>query len=181
MAYHNRRFLETKRKFYPDSDYIDLSKIIYIPEKSQNQLVKCRILYAENIEIIEFNSYQIRPVRSLKIVEHSDIDYTYKYEDRTLLKHLFDKRKDCDDILIVKNGFFTDSYYANLVFEDDDHFYTPKTPLLKGVQRQKILDTGKILERNIGIEDLSIFKRVHLINAMIKLGECTVEVKNIFG
>ena len=159
---------------------INLNDALTIPLSFQKGLVKCRVLYASSIEKIEFHSYKICPIHSLKIVHDNTIGYTYKTENRTALTQLFQQRANFDDIMIVKNGLITDSYYANLVFDDGQQFFTPRYPLLKGVRRASLLQDKSIQEADIHLEDIAQFEKVHLINAMMKLGECTVKVQNIY-
>ena len=61
---------------------------------------------------------------------------------------LIEKRKHADDIIIVKNGLVTDSFYANLAFLKNGIWFTPETPLLLGVQRQFLL-SQKTIQPNI--------------------------------
>ena len=51
---------------------------------------------------------------------------------------------------------------------DGEQWYTPQHPLLEGTQRAKLLALGKIKLRNIHILDLSGFKKLVLINAMLE-------------
>src|SRR5690606_14853325 len=88
--------------------------------------------------------YEVRAVTSLKIIHDDTIDYSLKYEDRSSIDNLFAKRNNCDDILIIKNGFVTDASYSNIAFYDGSRWITPAQPLLKGTMRQHLLDTGVI-------------------------------------
>ena len=95
--------------------------------------------------------------------------YDYKLEDRRdIQKHLC--KTDNGEILIVKNGFITDTSYSNVVFSDFTNLFTPATPLLKGTKRAKLLEIGRIREEEIRLIDLQKFKCVYLINALIDLG-----------
>lgn len=77
--------------------------------------------------------------------------------------------------MIVKNGFITDSYYANLVFDDGFSLYTPHQPLLRGIRRAQLLRAQRIQTAIIRPSNLASFKSVHLINAMLDLGEVVIE------
>jgi 4-amino-4-deoxychorismate lyase len=89
--------------------------------------------------------------------------------------------ESCDDILILQNGYLTDASYANLAFFDGKIWYTPRTPLLAGVRRQFLLDSGRIQTADIRKDDLPSFTSVSLINAMIDLDLVTVPVSRILG
>lgn len=173
---------KTRREVFDSEDdsYSErLEDWLKLPQKFGNDLLKCRVLYAEEIESVVFQPYQIRPIRSLKVVQNNSINYTYKTEDRSALTQLFQQRGTCEDIIIVKNDLVTDSYYANLVFDDGKRLLTPRRPLLKGVKRAKLLEAQVIQEADLRVEDFTQFERVHLVNAMMDLGECVVEMENI--
>ena len=76
---------------------------------------------------------------------------------------------DCDDILVVKKGQISDSFYANVVFWDGKEYITPDTPLLPGTMRASLLNKGLIREDSISPDDLSKFAGIKLINAMYDL------------
>ncbi len=115
-------------------------------------------LYGKTIELIELNKYRIRSIQSLKIVHHDAIDYQHKYEDRTALANPFGQRCEADDILIIKDGRITDSYYCNIAFRDSDRrWLTPSEPLLNGTKRQRLLEKGLIYKQNIRVDDIAQF------------------------
>ena len=68
----------------------------------------------------------------------------------------------CDDILIVKQGFITDTSYSNVLFYNGKEWLTPTHPLLKGTQRASLLDQEIIRVAEIRLEDLHHFKKVTL-------------------
>ena len=115
------------------------------------------------------------------MVECDDVDYHLKYADRSIFDALLQKRGSADEILIVKNGLITDTSYTNVVLFDGNQYVTPKSPLLKGTQRAYLLKTGKIIEKEIAVEQLSIYQSVFLINAMMDFSSCpVVAVNSIF-
>jgi len=154
-----------------------LARIIrQIPSKGK---YKCRVLYNNDQFEIEFVAYKAPKITSLQIVEGGDIDYRYKFADRSALDSLFGQRKGADDMLIVKNGQVTDSYYANLAFFDGDTWWTPEEPLLGGVQRQNLLDQRHIKTAQISLTDILKYEKVSLINAMNQLGEVVMSSSDI--
>ena len=168
IHFHNQRLNLTRQNALNQTDNWQLQQLISIPETLTDSVYKCRVIYAHDIQSIEFSSYQIRPIHSLKAIHNNSIDYHYKYLNRDLLQHSFEQRGDCDDILIIKNGLITDSYYCNLAFSYKKNWYTPAAPLLKGTQRAALIEKGIIQEKNILIDDLHIFSKVRLFNAMIE-------------
>lgn len=113
------------------------------------------------------------------MVECDDINYQYKYYNRSKINELFQQHENCDDILIVKNEFVTDISYANIVFWDGDKWITPSTPLLHGTKRQKLINQKIITEKEIKLSDLHLFEKARIINAMIDLEESSDIIKII--
>ncbi len=160
-------------------DNISLKEVIHLPTFAEHTWTKCRITYARHIEKITYEPYQLRPVHSLQLVQADDIDYAYKYKDRSALDALFAQGGGFDNILMVKQGFISDSYYANVVFENAKGYFTPDTPLLQGVQRAYLLEQKRIKPCSIRVEDIPNYERVHLINAFMGLGDCVVDTAAI--
>ena len=100
------------------------------------------------------------------MVYSDTIDYGFKYRDRGELEKLFHQREACDDILVVKKGCVSDSFYANVVFWDGLAWVTPDTPLLPGTMRASLLAKGLIRESRITPENLHSYQKLKLINAM---------------
>jgi len=143
-------------------------------------LFKCRIIYSKQIEKIEFIPYQLPNITSLKIVIDNEIDYSHKYLNRNQLEKYYWQKGNCDDILIVKNGLVTDTSFANILFYNGIEWLTPANPLLKGTQRQFLLETEQITTAEIRPSDLKYFKKARLVNAMIRFeDEVDVEMKSI--
>lgn len=143
-------------------------------------LFKCRVIYASEIEKVELIPYTLPNIRSLKIVVDDQVEYSHKYLNRERLDTLFNKKGDCDDVLIVKNGLVTDTTYANILFYDGNYWLTPAHPLLRGTQREKLLSRGIVAKADIRPGDLALFEKARLINAMIRFEDkLDVEVAEI--
>ena len=141
----------------------------------KGKFIKWRILYDKNgIVSTDYHNYQTPKIHSLSLVNSPGIDYNYKYEDRQELNRLYTSRGNADDILICKNGFITDSFYANVAFKKNGHWFTPSKYLLNGVRRQHLLHKGLLVEKESTAQDVHEYESVCLINAMIDLGEVTV-------
>jgi len=132
-------------------------------------LFKLRVVYSNDIEEFRIDPYVPRTIKRLRVVDGSGIDYRFKYEDRSAIEKLLCLKADCDDILIIKNGFVTDTSYTNLVFAKGEDLYTPATFLLNGVKRQSLLREGRIKEREIRVGDIKKYDGCFLINAMLDL------------
>lgn len=142
-------------------------------------LYKARLQYDAADETISYIPYQIKPVSSLKVVMDDRIDYSHKYTDRKRLEELHAQRGNCDEVIIVKNGFITDSSYSNLLFLSGEKWVTPKTCLLPGVMRQSLLSAQKIEEQQIHLSDLTTFTKIKLINAMVGMNGAEIDIHKI--
>lgn len=166
LSHHQARFIRTREKVLGLRSHPDLSSEISIPDSAMQGIYKCRILYGRDLTHMEFLPYKKPKIQSLKVVKSDSISYEYKSADRSELETLYKQRDSCDDILIVKKGWITDSYFANVILWDGSQWVTPKEPLLKGCMRFSLLASGTIIERAIRIEEISRYKCIRLINAM---------------
>ncbi len=164
LAYHQKRY-EATLKAYNDASIISLADVISPPLKEGLQ--RCRVVYdKEGVLHVTFSPYQPRKITSLKILS-SDIEYPKKSTDRSALEELFKQRAECDEILIVKDGYIRDTSIANVAFFDGTRWLTPKNPLLAGTTRARLLDEGRLFEAEIKVEDIASFEKMALLNAMI--------------
>jgi 4-amino-4-deoxychorismate lyase len=179
LFYHEQRMNRALHLLCGVQDHFELEEFLTRLESPRHGLFKCRIVYDENSREVEFLPYIPRPVNTLRVVEHDRINYEFKYNDRKNINRLFDLRKECDDVLIVKRGFVTDTSYCNIVFRRGKRWYTPWSALLKGTQRQKLLEHNVILEEDIRVEDISSFDSFKLVNALVEFDGPEIEVSNI--
>ena len=171
LGFHQARFQQTRSRCLGLSEHPQLQDWIEPPPEFRQGLAKCRLIYGERIEQIDFSPYVRKPVTALKLIRADAITYGYKAEDRSLLEKLYAKRGDCDDILIIKQGWITDSYTANAVFWNGHHWHTPLHPLLPGTMRASLLARGLIRAVPLRIEHLQKYKKIRLINAFHSLEE----------
>ncbi|MDD2488877.1 MAG: aminotransferase class IV [Bacteroidales bacterium] len=156
-------------------------KDINIPKSNNDLVQKCRILYSNDDLIISFSEYKQRKIESLKLVFDDSIDYSFKFEDRQQLNQLYDKREDCSDIIIVKNGHLTDTSFSNIILFDGENYFTPNSFLLNGTMRQKLLSDKRIIEKEIKYDELSNYNRIILINALNSIEDnLSIKIENIF-
>ncbi len=169
-SWHEQRMTRTLQSVFGccpfDFRFADVS----IPEEYRHGVVKCRVVYGERIESVEFAPYTPKEIHSLRLVEAPDeMDYHLKYTDRSALNALRERRGTCSDILIVHRGQLTDTSYSNIVFDDGERLVTPSTPLLNGTCRQRLLQEGLITAEPLTPDDLPRFRRAILINALLGL------------
>ena len=154
-------------------------KKMTIPKNYQDGLVKCRIVYSQEIEEISFQKYQIRSIKKIKIIQSDTITYPFKFEDRKELDTLYENRMDGEEIMIVKNSMVTDAYYYNFVFQKGKEYFTPQQPLLEGVMRSSLILQKKIIKKDIFVAEIKEFDAIHLINAMTPLGKIVLKPNQI--
>ena len=174
LSYHRERMERTLLHFWPGALYPDLEKELH-EMPLQEGLFKVRVLYdGKGICRVESMPYSVRTVRSLKLVEGGDIEYSYKSTDRARLQALLEQKGEADEIVIVKNGRLTDTSFSNIALYDGSSWYTPQYPLLKGTMRQSLLDKGLLKVADLLSDDWNCFEKVALINSMMPLGRCEV-------
>lgn len=181
LDFHNARMNLTRQLLFGTNDFLNLRELIQIPELLPNRVYKCRVTYRFEIEKVEWELYQKRQVDSLKIICNDTINYPFKFKQRNDLDKIYSQRESYDDVLIVRNGYLTDTYVCNLALFDGDAWLTPATPLLKGTQRENLLQQGVIKTAHLLLTDLHKFTDIRLFNAMIPWEEAiTLPVSQIF-
>ncbi len=164
LDYHNERFNRTRKDLFGCGDTLDIAKYLQVPSK---KLLKCKVTYADDIIDIEYHPYAKREIKSLKLMNENNIDYKYKYANRDSINELYEQKGEFDDIIIVQNGFITDTSIANIAVFLNDKWLTPNKPLLKGTCRQRYIESGLLKTADISVEMLKNAKKIALLNAMI--------------
>jgi 4-amino-4-deoxychorismate lyase len=168
LFYHEQRMNRSLKMLCGVQDTVDLEEYLKNIETPSHGLYKCRIVYDDRSWETEIIPYEVKPVNSLRIIEHDRISYEFKYHDRKAINRLFELRKNCDDVLIVKRGMVTDSSFANIAFRRGKKWYTPWSPLLKGTMRSKLLERNIIEEEEIRLKDIYNFEAFRLFNALLE-------------
>lgn len=103
--------------------------------------------------------------------------YEYKWTDRSCLTVSDELRlakgfSSGDEVVFVYDGLLTDTTYSNIILDmGDGRWLSPRTPLLRGVMRQYLLDEGVIEEADLEVSHLEQCRRFRLINALLPLME----------
>ena len=169
IEYHNNRFNSSQFDLFGIHKNQHLESVIKVPNDCAEGIFRCRIIYEKEIQEVTFTPYFYKEIKTLKLVEIGDWDYSYKYADRSFMTKLLTENKDFDEVIMTQNGFITDCTIANLAFWDGSNWFTPSTPLLKGTKRQQLLDRQEIIEIEIKIEDIKNYQGICLINAFREL------------
>lgn len=166
MPYHNARLDRTRRELFGIQDSIDLEDWIEIPDEVDETIWKCRVNYGASIDQIIFEKYKERSISNFQLID-VDPDFDYRHKgDRTLLSTFYDLRDSADDVIMVRNGFLTDSYWSNIILCQQGRWFTPSTPLLRGTMRLHLLNLGMVTERIIRPSDIPKYDLVMPINAL---------------
>ncbi|MCG3657402.1 aminotransferase class IV family protein [Aliarcobacter butzleri] len=136
------------------------------------ELLRCKLIYDENgvVDVLYF-PYKKREIKSFKIIFDNEIEYSKKYLNRAKLDELYEKRDDCDEVIIIKNGIVTDTTIANIAIFYENSWITSKNCLLGGTTRARLLEEKKLLEKDITLDMLKNASKVALMNAMIGFDE----------
>lgn len=165
LSYHQERVNQTFAQFGSNNP-INLEEIYKNLNLDDEGLFKFKITYdLEGNYRTQLIPYAISEISHFQLVENNSFDYQFKFEDRKILEHMSQKAKGGEPI-IVKNNNITDTSYSNLLFKKGRDWYTPKTYLLNGVQRQHLLKNKKIKEAEITLQNLSEYSHLQIINAM---------------
>ncbi len=179
LQLHQQRVNKAFEAFYPTCEPVNVVETLFQTVFPQEGLYKCRLVYNSDLQSLAIAPYVRREIRSLKLVETKQESLPYKQEDRTEFNAAFAQRGGCDDVLLVKDGLLTDTSYCNIALYDGENWYTPRTPLLYGVNRMQLLSEDKLLEKDIKASELMNFQHISLFNAMIEFGELQLDVSAI--
>lgn len=127
---------------------------------------RCRIDYSTVVQAISFSKHIKTPIKKLKVVNVNQLNYAYKFADRTQLDYYRKQWPDFDDVLFVLNSQITDTSIGNIVFWDGTNYITPKNPLLQGTQRSYLLENKIINEEVVLLDDLKKCISWSIINAL---------------
>lgn len=178
LPLHEERMIRSVHDLFQKSMTPGLAALP-IPVHCMQGLYKCRVVYGETIDSVEFIPYTIREIQSVRLVISDEISYSYKFTDRSPFAELFNDTEKCDEIIILKKEVVTDSSFSNLAFLKGDTWYTPVNPLLEGVRRKQLIREGRISSVQILAGDLAGFTAVSFINAMLDLGDLVFPVGKI--
>ncbi len=198
LHYHDLRLNHTRKALFGiDRETTLAEHLTQLPPKG---LYRAKVIYdAERISV-HYYRYRPKSITTLYLTE-ADIDYSYKYLDRTPFAKLLSPRAPLptvkhaphsspftihyslftihySDILITQNGLLTDTTIANIALREDGVWYTPATPLLPGTTRARLLDSGRLRLRDIHKDTLSRYDGFALMNAMIGFSKQKLEIRD---
>lgn len=159
LEYHCRRIARTIM--------ININLQEYILPISDDFL-KCKVIYDKyGVLDVLYEPYVKRLVRSFKIIHDDTIEYKHKSMNRNAIDELYAQKQNADEIIIVKNGWITDTSIANIAIYDGFNWLTPKIPLLRGTTQERLVDNKELIQANISVEMLKNAQKIALLNAMV--------------
>jgi len=166
LDWHAARLNATRRHLFNQSTPLDLQAALL--DSPQSGTYRARVLYDHNIQSVTYIPYQPPHYHCFKIIENSNLHYPYKYQDRTALNRLYERRGLADEIIIFKQGLATDITIANLAIWLNNQWVTPEKPLLKGTVRERLLAQHQLITGNITIDDLLNSPKLAMMNALLE-------------
>ena len=105
---HQQRIYQTFTNFNHKC-IINLHALLSSLQPPQKGLYKWRIIYNLNGNFEhQFVPYSFTEIKDFELVDNNEIDYSFKYLDRTHLDTM-KKQSLAQEIIIVKKGFITDT------------------------------------------------------------------------
>ena len=176
---HQERVNKAFSACFPKVEPINIFESLNQYEIPQEGIFKCRLEYDTEVQLVEFISYKRREIRSLKLIDTDIESLAYKLEDRACYNAVFAQRGGCDDVLMIKNGLLTDTSYCNIALSDGNNWFTPRIPLLYGINRVDLIEKGIVFEKDIEVAEVKNYSKISLFNALIEFGEIVIDTNKI--
>jgi 4-amino-4-deoxychorismate lyase len=164
---HEKRIFRSRSALLGTKDPFFLHQVVTIPSEFSSGVVRCRVDYGIKIDAVKFTHYRLRHLKKFQVVVNEEIEYPFKFSDRSALELLLMEKNTADEIILVQRDLITDTSFSNLIFYDGRNWITPSTPLLNGTCRERMIRERKIMERKIFLKELYSFLGFKIINAMI--------------
>jgi len=133
-------------------------------------LYRVKIIYNQS-GLIDYSYYiyKKKDIKKIALVELSNINYNYKYENRELFNKLYKQLPQFDDFIITQNGYLKDTTIANIALQhkSSQKWHTPTIPLLRGTTRERYLKDNKLIKKMIHFQDLKNYSKIATLNAMV--------------
>ena len=177
LELHQDRINRTSKAFF-NKISVSLKSLDFSPPLD-NGLYKFRLVYSETDFEYEFVAYSPWIIKTLRVVNSEPFDYKYKYEDRSILEILTSGLDNNEDIIICIDNKILDSSYSNIALLKNGKWYTPSSPLLEGIKRKELINSGSLIPKSISLDSLFDYERISLINAMLNLDEVSIDITDV--
>ena len=169
LGYHQKRVDLTLKNLFQKKENINLEYILQNSNYPKKGIFRTKIIFNKDGNIlIDFYPYIKREIKTLAIVE-SNIDYKYKFLDRTSIDLLKNNFKEYDEVIISNNGYIKDTSIANIALYHKKlkEWHTPKEPILEGTTLKRYLSEKKLIKKMIHYTDLKNYSNIATLNAMV--------------
>jgi 4-amino-4-deoxychorismate lyase len=168
LGWHEERMNRSRRELFGEEEPLSLVEPLKgLPPAG---IWRCRILYREEVERVEYLPYRERSLRRFAVAEFGG-EYAYKYAERSAFEALSRRYPEADDVILCREGLLTDTTIANIALRIGGRWLTPREPLLAGTTRARLLAEGRIVEASLPREALREAEGLALMNAMIGFRE----------
>jgi len=172
LEQHLTRLREASRYFaYP----YDESKLL---KELQEELAhldpsldyRCRIALQKNgtaqLEITELTDLPASYLQAQLRKQTAPLDRPFTYFKTSQRDHL--SQSDHEQIFYLPDGSLLETTIGNLILEIKGNLYTPPAhlPILDGIYRRHLLETGQVEEKLLTLKDLGVADQVYACNAL---------------
>ncbi|MEY4382871.1 MAG: Aminodeoxychorismate lyase [Bacteroidota bacterium] len=168
LAYHQARVNRSLLDLYQLENSFSIEDFIKTQALPTSGIYRGRLLYEEEIKHFEILPYKEQHIQTFQLVDAGEYEYPYKWADRDFFAAQ-KKLHQSDEIIYFSNNKIQDCSIANLAFLKNGQWYTPKSPMLAGTTRARLLDEHKIQELDIFTDEIHQYERICLINVFREL------------
>ena len=131
---------------------------------------RCRIALLKNgsfqLTITELKDLPASYLQAQLREQTAPLNRPFIYFKTSQRDHLV--QSDREQIYYLEDGTLLETTIGNLILEIDGQLYTPPAhlPLLEGIYRRHLLETGQVEEKRLTLKDLEVADRVYACNAL---------------
>ena len=172
LEQHLTRLREASRYFtYPYDEPKLLKKLQEeLARLDSNLDYRCRIALQKNgafkLAIAELKDLPASYLKAQLTEQKLDLAKPFTYFKTSQRAHLTDK--DHEQIFYLPDGSLLETTIGNLILEIKGNLYTPPAhlPILDGIYRRHLLETGQVEEKLLTLKDLEVADQVYACNAL---------------
>jgi 4-amino-4-deoxychorismate lyase len=173
LNYHQQRLNQTFSKLFPQHKAFNLKELIELPKDEDSY--RCRFIYCETDYAIQFIPYKPYYYSKYAFVP-IDFNYDFKFEDRSKINDAKKELAEDCEAIFVKNGLITDTAISNIACLINSQWLTPKSPLLFGTTRARLLDEKKLQLADISVDACQNAEKIAFFNALTGFYELPVSI-----
>ena len=172
LEQHLTRLREASRYFAYPYDEPKLLKELQeeLARLDSNLDYRCRIALQKNgsfqLAITELKDLPASYLQAQLRKQTAPLDRPFTYFKTSQRDHL--SQSDHEQIYYLEDGTLLETTIGNLILEIDGQRYTPPAhlPLLDGIYRRHLLETGQVEEKLLTLKDLEVADQVYACNAL---------------